>query len=55
MMIMGHEISTIIFLIVIVDIEYHIVGLIARDYVFQTSIVSVWISFLFVSDKLFVV
>ena len=46
MMIFGHEISAIIFLIVTVNMEYHIVGLIARDFVFQTSIVSVWISFL---------
>ena len=47
--------STIIFLIVTVSMEYHIIVLIARNFVFQRSIVSVWISFLLVSAELFAV
>ena len=38
-----------------VNMEHHIVGLIARDYVYQTSIVSLWISFILVSAELFAV
>ena len=54
-MIFGHEISAIILLIVTVNMENHILGLIARGFVFQISIVSKWISFLLVSDESFVV
>ena len=35
-----YGIVTIIFLIVTVNMEYHIIGLIARDFAFQISIVS---------------
>ena len=35
--------------------EHHIVGLIARDFVFQTSVVSVCFSFLLVSAELYAV
>ena len=48
-------IGTIIFLIVTVNMEYHIIVLIARDFVFQTSIGSVWISFLLVAAELFAI
>ena len=50
-----YGIATIIFLIVTVNMEYSIIVLIARDIVFQTSIVSAWISFLLVSAELFAV
>ena len=42
-------------LIVTVNMEYHIIVLIARDFVFLTSIVLEWIWFLLVSDELFAV
>ena len=51
----SYVIGTIIFLIVTVNMEYHIIVLIARDFVFQTSIISVWILFLLVSAELFAV
>ena len=48
-------IGTIIFQIVTVNMEYHIIVLIARYFVFQTLIVSAWIWFLLVSAELFAV
>ena len=50
-----YGIGTIIFLIVTVNMEYHIIVLIARDFVFQTSVVAAWIWFLLVSAELFAV
>ena len=50
-----YGIGTIIFLIVTVNREYPIIVLIARDFVFQTFIVSAWIWFLLVSAELFAV
>ena len=50
-----YGIGTIIFLIVTVSMEYHIIVLITCNFVFQRSIVSVWISFLLVSAVLFAV
>ena len=50
-----YGIGTIIFLIVTVNNEYHIIVLIACDFVFQISVISIWISFLLVSAELFVV
>ena len=46
---------TIIFLIVTMNMEYHIKVLITRNFVFQRSIFSVLISFLLVSAELFAV
>ena len=46
---------TIIFRILTVLMEYHIIVLITRNFVFQRSIVSVWILFLMVSAELFAV
>ena len=51
-MIIGHKIRTIIFLIMTVNKEHHIVELIARDFVFQTLFVSAWI---LVSDEFFAI
>ena len=50
-----HGIGTIIFLIMTVNVEYHIIVRIARDFLFHTSIVSVWILFLLVSAELIAV
>ena len=46
---------TIIFLIVTVNMAYHIIVLISLNFVFQRSIISVWISFLLISVELFAV
>ena len=50
-----YVIGAITFLIVTVNMEYYIIVLIALEFVFKTSIVSAWISFLLVSAELFAV